>query len=102
MSDWKIVEDLFLAATERPIEERGAFLSQACGNDADLQREVESLLAFDSGNTHSLSPIVEAGAAGFIQHEKMLGYRVGAYQINGSLGHGGMGAVYFAHRADDQ
>jgi tetratricopeptide (TPR) repeat protein len=102
MNDWKIVEELFHAATEIPANERPAFLERACGGDDGLRAEVESLLAFDSGKTSPFATLVEAGAARFFHTEGMLGARVGSYQITESLGHGGMGAVYLAERADDQ
>ena len=39
-------KDVFLAALERPAADRAAFLAEACGDDAALRQEVESLLAF--------------------------------------------------------
>ena len=41
---WKQVEKLFEAALAQPAERRAAFLEQACPDDAELRREVESLL----------------------------------------------------------
>ena len=43
------VEQLYHAARERNPDERAAFLEQACAGDDMLRREVESLLAEDSG-----------------------------------------------------
>ena len=40
-----MVRDVFHAALERPEGERPAFLASACRDDADLQVEVQSLLA---------------------------------------------------------
>lgn len=37
------IKELFLAACERPAEERSAFLGRVCGEDEELRREVESL-----------------------------------------------------------
>jgi hypothetical protein len=48
--DWRRVEQLFHDARERPSEQRGAFLAQACNGDPALQHEVESLLAQDEGS----------------------------------------------------
>src|SRR5947208_4428855 len=42
---WRQVADVYEAALEREPAARGAFLAEACREDADLRREVESLLA---------------------------------------------------------
>lgn len=42
---WSRVETLLHAARERRGAERAAFLDAACGDDAEMRREVESLLA---------------------------------------------------------
>jgi hypothetical protein len=39
------VRDVFVAAVERPEGERDALPAELCAGDADLRREVESLLA---------------------------------------------------------
>jgi hypothetical protein len=41
------LEKLYHSALERAAAERAAFLQNACGDDAGLRREVESLLAHD-------------------------------------------------------
>ena len=41
------IEELYHLAREREPGERAAFLAQACTQDEDLRREVESLLASD-------------------------------------------------------
>jgi len=41
---WDRVKEVLQQALERPPEERGAFLCDACGGDRDLEHEVESLL----------------------------------------------------------
>jgi serine/threonine-protein kinase len=47
---WVRVKALFQAAVERPIEERGAFLAAATGDDEALRRDVESLLTSDTSD----------------------------------------------------
>ena len=47
---WRRVKALFQAAVERPADERAAFLAAATGDDAELRREVESLLASDTSD----------------------------------------------------
>jgi hypothetical protein len=42
---WQKVEELFHAALERTPVERQAFLHGICGENADLRRQVELLLA---------------------------------------------------------
>jgi hypothetical protein len=45
---WSRITALFHDAQERPSEERGVFLDQACAGDSTLRAEVEALLAADS------------------------------------------------------
>ena len=45
---WERVKTVFDAARERPPGERASFLDAACGGDAALRVEVESLLAADT------------------------------------------------------
>ncbi len=42
---WERVQELFQEVLERSSEERRAFLAEACGEDAPLRAEVESLIA---------------------------------------------------------
>src|SRR5436190_5740624 len=86
-------KDLFLAAVDLPTAEREAFLAQACGSDADLRREVESLFAFheDEGDVSTDAvPIQTAFAPGQVF--------AGRYRMITRIGRGGMGDVW---RADD-
>ena len=43
------LNDILLAALEKPAAARSAYLDRACGNDGALRQEVESLLEVDSG-----------------------------------------------------
>ena len=100
---WPRVKALFQAAVERPIEERDAFLAAAAGDDAELRREVESLLASDTLDASFLDrlPVAsESVLAGSLaaSHPSLLaaGRRVGPYEIAAPLGAGAMGEVYRA------
>jgi hypothetical protein len=42
---WQQIEQLYQAALEQEPGQRDAFLGEVCGDDEDLRREVESLLA---------------------------------------------------------
>ncbi|MBL8212699.1 MAG: protein kinase [Bryobacterales bacterium] len=94
------VDDLFQAALDRDPAERAAFLDEACAGDLELRQEVNLLLSHDTGgSTQQLAGMVEQAAA-LIDFEA--GMRVGPYVLVRELGHGGMGSVYEARRADDE
>jgi serine/threonine protein kinase len=106
---WKLVEELFHAAAAVPVSHRGAYLSLACAGDSELQSDVESLLAFDQGEEsggEALPPL--AALINRTTHEmteeteKIVGTRIGPYVVLREIGHGGMGTVYLAERADGQ
>lgn len=98
---WDRVKELFALALERDPEERSDFLRQACGADDSLRAEIESLLSsFDDAPTF----LEDCPAADLLsaQSSAIAGRRIGAYRIIRECGHGGMGIVYLAERADDQ
>ena len=62
---WSLVQRLCHAALERAASERAAFLAEACAGDAELRREVESLLAHEGTAEGFLAaPTLEAAAQG--------------------------------------
>src|SRR5438046_2772249 len=95
---WRRVEEICHAALERDAPARAEFLADACGADADLRREVETLLARAQTADGFLAAPIGAVAAGVICTEDRFatGARLGAYEIVGALGAGGMGEVYRA------
>ncbi len=94
---WREVEELFESALERRPEERAAFLDQACGPDAELRREIESLLNADAGAADFLEP--DSRLAPLLQPDLLdrlqaaLGDR---YVLDRELGGGGMSRVFVA------
>ena len=95
---WRRAEDLFHAALERPADARRAFLAEACGDDADLRRTVETLLSKDAKAGRFLeAPVLAGVAAATSARGALSGRRYGAYQVHSFLGAGGMGDVYRAH-----
>jgi serine/threonine protein kinase len=94
---WQQIEKICQSALELEESQRKAFLEEACGADAELRREVESLLGFDKrGDGFIEQPALEAAARmiGQEKPESLLGQQLGSYQIQSLLGAGGMGVVY--------
>lgn len=80
---------------------RSAMIGRSCGNDVDLLREIESLLAAVADATDPLEECADnLAVAGPSQDVSEIGRQVGAYVIIREIGRGGMGTVYLAARAD--
>ncbi|MGA8027148.1 MAG: tetratricopeptide repeat protein [Bryobacteraceae bacterium] len=100
---WQHVQQVINAALELPELQRPAFLQEACGSNPGLLREVSALLASYEHAGNFLEESV--GASAYEAFEKgsfAVGDHIGPYQITCVIGHGGMGTVYCARRADDQ
>jgi hypothetical protein len=63
---WKRVEELYHSAAALPAADRAQFLDQACGGDAALRREVESLLAHQQGEGKFIETPAMKVAAGLL------------------------------------
>ena len=93
---WERVQDLFLQAVDLPAEERGSFLDRVCGEDSQLRREIDSLLAHDTGVEEIAGVLEETIESLFHATTLKPGTRVGDYEIQKLIGAGGMGEVYQA------
>lgn len=109
---WKRIERIFQSALEVAPGGREHYLAAECAGDAELMREVESLLRqyeqaaletpAESSGGRAGAPdtahvVAAAGSDGGVE-----GRRVGSYKLVREIGRGGMGTVYLAERADDE
>ena len=96
---WVAIEAVYGRAIELPPGERGAYLDEACANDAALRAEVESLLASGEPATElfdRLADVILSFPAETFEARFREGTKVGAYEIIAELGRGGMSVVYSA------
>ena len=102
---WSRVQALFEAALDHDPPKRITFLKQACQDDLDLYQEVFSLLESDQ----QINSLVDGQALDLVtlsdsllDEPELPAEPIGPYIAIKRLGHGGMGVVYLAKRADGQ
>jgi len=95
---WRKVEALYHEMLARPPDERASALAAACQDDPSLAAEVLSLLGQPEPAGGFLgAPAMEVAArlaSGAVS--SLTGRRIGAFEVQGLLGVGGMGEVYRA------
>jgi len=82
---WEQISAIYQRAAARTGADRDAYLTQACGGNDDLRREIDSLLAHGAHESFLNRPASLA-----------TGTRIGAYEVLAKIGEGGMGIVYRA------
>ena len=96
---WKEIEAIYQVAVDKAEDQRQAYLDQVCADDADLRSEVDALLAVrESQGAGLVVPALEQVAQSYraVARGRLIGQRLGSYEVLSLLGKGGMGEVYLA------
>ena len=103
---WERISEIFEKALALQGPARESFLNEACSGDSEFRRELDSLLAsHEQAGSHFLNATDGSLAENFVQNRRSAvqpGRRIGPYLISAEIGHGGMGEVFAASRADGQ
>src|SRR5215471_16871175 len=92
---WRQVTRVYGAIMTKPPAARPTALLELCPDDEALRKEVESLLADDSGAAVLDQSLGEVASS--LADQNLSGRTLGPYRLESAIGAGGMGQVYRAN-----
>ena len=106
--DWRRVREVFEGALAQPVERRRSFVAESCRGEPAIHDQVVALLAshhhtadfLETPAVRLLGAVAPADLAPVEGPPPIVGRTIGPYYIESCIGHGGMGSVYLARRAD--
>ena len=102
-AEWQQIKEILDGALERTGPERTAYLESHCDGNPELRQHIDELIAADDEGGGGLElPILATPSLLRAFRPLAAGDRIGAYEILEEIGHGGMGIVYRARRADEE
>jgi serine/threonine protein kinase/TolB-like protein/Tfp pilus assembly protein PilF len=96
---WQQIAAIFEAALQHDTRARSAYVIEACGDDRELRREVEEMLAAHDRSSRFMEEPAAAVAARLVTNtggDSLIGRSISHYKVLSLLGRGGMGEVYLA------
>ncbi len=101
---WKKVKEIFSNALDIDESKREQYVLDACGENEEIYNEVISLLEahYKKGALDESIDDIRLSAIYEAKSTHMKGEDIGSYRIIRELGHGGMGMVFLAERADGE
>lgn len=101
-SNWERLKVIFDEAIALPPGERTQFIENTCSDPGDREELIELLSYHDEDSDFLETPMEEHAL--YVIGEALStvdeGQRIGPYRLIREIGHGGMGVVYLAERAD--